>query len=167
MARPLNVILVVLFGIINFGSVQVIRRADLGNWAALALVGTMIIAAAMIVAWRYNSSREISAWFQFASASSADAISITQRMLSDSRWVGTGAGTFAAVLPIYQDLGQFDRATTVDDFRICGRTRATDDPVCHRARGLAYRDPLSRLAQSRARLLLSGGGRRWRRHHAR
>jgi hypothetical protein len=104
-AAPLNVILVVLFGIIYFGSVQVIRRADLGNWAALMLVGTMVIAAAMIVVWRYDFTREISAWFQFASASSADAISITQRMLSDSRWTGTGAGTFAAMLPIYQDLG--------------------------------------------------------------
>jgi hypothetical protein len=100
-----NVILVVLFGIATFGSVQLIRSAGLGGWAAFALIGTMIVAAAMIIVWRYDSSRELSPLFQFASASSADAVSVTQRMLSDSRWVGTGGGTFAAVLPVYQNLG--------------------------------------------------------------
>src|SRR5689334_21862129 len=28
-----------------------------------------------------------------------------QRLLSDTRWLGTGVGTFGAALPIYQDLG--------------------------------------------------------------
>lgn len=100
-----NVILVVLFGIATFGSVQVIRRIDLGNWAALVLIGTVIVAAAMTILWRYDSGRGLSPLLQFASASSVDAVSTTQRMLSDSRWTGTGAGTFAAVLPIYRDLG--------------------------------------------------------------
>jgi hypothetical protein len=100
-----NAILAVLFGITTFGSVQFIRRTGLGNWAMFALVGAMIVAAAMIVVWRYDPTRGLSPLFQFASASSVDALSMTQRMLYDSRWVGTGAGTFAAVLPIYQDLG--------------------------------------------------------------
>jgi hypothetical protein len=101
----LNIALATLFGIATFGSVQVIRRVELGDWAALMLIGTMITAAAMIIVWRYDSSRGLSPFLQFASTSSADAISITQRMLSDSRWSGTGAGTFAAILPVYQDLG--------------------------------------------------------------
>lgn len=100
-----NVVLVALFGIATFGSVQVIRRVGLGNWAALTLVGTMTVAAAMVVIWRYDSSRALSPLFQFATGLSADAASMTQRMLSDSRWTGTGAGTFAAVLPIYRNLG--------------------------------------------------------------
>jgi hypothetical protein len=101
----LNSSLVALFGIATFGSLQLIRRVGLGSWAALILVATITIAAAMIVVWRYDSSRNLSLFLQFASASSADAVSITQRMLSDSRWLGTGAGTFGALLPIYQDLG--------------------------------------------------------------
>ncbi len=101
----LNVGLAALFGIATFGSLQVIRRVRLEGWAVLILVGTMAIAAVMVIIWRSDSSRNLSLFLQFASASSADAISITQRMLSDSSWLGTGAGTFAAVLSIYQDLG--------------------------------------------------------------
>ncbi len=101
----LNVGLAALFGIATFGSLQVIRRVRLEGWAVLILVGTIAIAAVMVIIWRSDSSRNLSLFLQFASASSADAISITQRMLSDSRWLGTGAGTFSAVLSIYQDLG--------------------------------------------------------------
>jgi hypothetical protein len=100
-----NVVLAVLFGIVTFASVQVIRHVGLGDWAALTLVGTMIVAAAMVVIWRYDASRGLSPLLQFASAAPADAVSMMQRMLSDSRLGGTGAGTFAAILPIYRDLG--------------------------------------------------------------
>jgi cell division protein FtsW (lipid II flippase) len=47
----------------------------------------------------------VSLLLQFATAAPADAISLTQRLLSDAGWLGAGAGTFPALLPIYQDLG--------------------------------------------------------------
>jgi hypothetical protein len=99
-----NNFLVTGFGIVIFASIQVVRRAGLPNWAALMLVTTMLLAAAMIVIWRYDSTRAVAPLLQFATAASADAISLTQRLLSDTGWWGTGAGTFTSLLPIYQDL---------------------------------------------------------------
>lgn len=100
-----NSALVAIFGIVAFGSLQIIRRARLANWAVGMLVATMIIAAALVTLWRFDATGAVSPLLNFASALSPEAISITQRLLFDARWVGTGAGTFAAAVPIYQDLG--------------------------------------------------------------
>jgi len=99
-----HVWLTTAFGVVTFGSIQVIRRTALPGWAALMLTTTLLLAAAMIVAWRYDPMRSVSPLLQFATASSADAISLTQRLLSDTRWLGTGAGTYSTLLPIYQEL---------------------------------------------------------------
>jgi hypothetical protein len=104
-SATLNVGLTTIFGVATFVSVQGIRRAGLAKWAALLLVATMLVAAAMIVLWRYDPTRALSPFLQFATASSPDAIAVTQRMLSDASWLGAGAGTFSALLPLYQDLG--------------------------------------------------------------
>jgi hypothetical protein len=104
-SATLNVGLTTMFGVATFASVRTIRRAGLANWAALILLATILVAAAMIVLWRYDSTRALSPFLQFATASSPDALSATQRMLSDASWLGAGAGTFSALLPLYQDLG--------------------------------------------------------------
>jgi len=104
-SATLNIGLTVAFAVIAFGSIQVIRRARLPSWAIGALVATMIAAAVMIVVWRYDSTRMLSPFLQFATAASPDAISVTQRILSDTGWQGTGAATFAQLLPIYQEFG--------------------------------------------------------------
>jgi hypothetical protein len=104
-SATLNVGLTTMFGIATFASVQAVRRAGPTNWAALMLIATMLVAAGMIVLWRYNSTRALSPFLQFATASPPDAISAAQRMLSDTSWLGAGAGNFAALLPLYQDLG--------------------------------------------------------------
>jgi hypothetical protein len=93
------------FGAITFGSIQAVRRAGLANWATGIVVATMITAAAMIILWRFDSARALSPFLQFASAASPDAISVAQRLLSDTAWLGTGAGTYGPLLPVYQGLG--------------------------------------------------------------
>ena len=104
-SATLNVVLVTTFGIVAFASVQVIRRVGLASWATAILLATIIIAAAMIILWRYDTVRSLSPFLQFATAASPDAISIAQRLLSDTGWLGTGAATYAPLLPIYQELG--------------------------------------------------------------
>lgn len=101
----LNVGLIAVLGFVVLGSVQIARRMGLTGWATGVLVTTIIIAAAMVTLWRYDSTRAVSPLLQFATDKSAEAISMTQRLLSDAGWRGTGAGTFSLLVPIYQDLG--------------------------------------------------------------
>lgn len=104
-SATLNAALIAALGVLVFGSIQIVRRADLANWATAVLLATLCIATAMIAAWRYDTTRLVSPFLQFATAAPADAISVATRLLADAGLRGTGAGTFAALLPLYQDLG--------------------------------------------------------------
>ena len=104
-STTLNVGLTVAFGAIVFGSVQAIRRIGLASWAIGMFIATMVAAAAMIVLWRYDSAHMLSPFLQFATAASPDTISVAQRILQDTGWQGTGAATYAQLLPIYQEFG--------------------------------------------------------------
>jgi hypothetical protein len=101
----LNVGLVTAFGLVMLGAIQAIRRVGQARWTAVIFLVTITIAAAMIIVWRYDSSRGLSSFLQFATSAPSDAISVTRRMLSDTGWLGTGAGTYAALSPIYQEFG--------------------------------------------------------------
>ncbi len=101
-----NVGMVAAFGVVAFISVQIIRRFALAGWATAVFAATLVIAAAMIVVWRYNSSGSaLSPFLRFATAASPDAISVARRILADTDWPGTGAGTYAQLLPVYGETG--------------------------------------------------------------
>jgi len=104
-SATLNVGLVVAFGMITFGSIQIIRRLGLAGWAIVVFMATLVIAALMVIFWRYDPSSSLTPLLQFATAAPADSISLAQRMLFDTNWLGTGAGTYMPLLPIYQHLG--------------------------------------------------------------
>ena len=101
----LNVGIVAAFGVATFASIQLIRRIEFSPWLAGVFCATAVVAAAMIVAWRYDGTRPASMALQFATTTSADALIPVQRMISDASWAGNGGGTFAALLPIYRDAG--------------------------------------------------------------
>jgi hypothetical protein len=100
-SATLNVGLTVAFGVVAFGSVQVIRRFGPAGWVTGIFIATIITAATMIALWRHDPASALSPYLQFATAASADAISAAQRILSDTGWLGTGAATYASILPIY------------------------------------------------------------------
>jgi hypothetical protein len=100
-SATLNVALTAAFGVLALGSVQAIRRAGVAGWATGILIATLVIATAMIILWRYDSTGVRSPFLQFATSASPDAILAAQRILSDTSWLGTGAATYAALLPIY------------------------------------------------------------------
>src|SRR5262249_17407304 len=91
-----------LYGLAAFGVIIAVRRLGFGWWLYLALLGTTV---AGLVIWIASSVRPGLSHIAVGFAPvSADLIATTERMLTDAPWVGTGAGTFGALLPIYRDV---------------------------------------------------------------
>jgi hypothetical protein len=76
-----------LFGCVILLGVSVIRKLQLGSWGQAGLGAVVAVALAGFVA---------------AAPVTKDA-TVVARMLSDAKWAGSGAGSFAALLPIYRD----------------------------------------------------------------
>ena len=54
---------------------------------------TVFLVAGMLIAWRYNSAPRSFLSLQFTEAP-AETLAVVQRMLSNSRWTGSGAAPF-------------------------------------------------------------------------
>ena len=83
----------------------VIRRFNFGPWGYLAIISITLLVAIAAIALR-SGSRTVDLTVAFATHVPAPLIAITQRALMETNWAGTGAGTFAAVLPIYRDIDE-------------------------------------------------------------
>ena len=92
-------------GIATLAIAVFIRRFSLGPWGNAAIASTALVIAIVAVAlrpgWQTNDLTIV-----FASHASSPLITLTQRMITETSWTGTGAGTFAAVLPIYRDIDE-------------------------------------------------------------
>ncbi len=104
-AANINVAIVAAFGAATFLSTQLARSLRLAIWTNGILIATLVLAAIMIVVWRFDSDRALSPLLQFATAAPASSIAVAQRLLADTGWFGAGAGAYAVLLPIYQDFG--------------------------------------------------------------
>lgn len=101
---PANIAIVASFGVVTLCLVEVIRRGGLAAWSSLTLGATLLAMLGMTVAWRYNLAQPVSLTLRFSEAP-AETVVTVQRMLSDLRWTGNGAGTFPALWQIYHFLG--------------------------------------------------------------
>jgi hypothetical protein len=63
------------------------------------------LAAAGLVAVRLEDNPTVVAILRLATSASTDSVAVTQRALSDAKWVGNGVGTFDALVPIYREFG--------------------------------------------------------------
>lgn len=104
-AADTNIVIVAVFGAATFLSIQLARRLRLAIWTMGILLCTLVVAATMIVAWRFDILRSPSPLLQFATAAPANSIALAQRLLADTGWLGAGAGTYIALLSIYRDFG--------------------------------------------------------------
>ena len=85
--------------------VAVVRRLGLGP-LGLAAAAVLAIGAAGLLIASEPGLRTKGLALAFAVPSPAALISASQRALNDARWLGTGAGTFAALMPIYREINQ-------------------------------------------------------------
>ncbi len=92
-------------GVATLVAVIVIRRFGFGPWGYSAVAATILVVAGSVVALLPGGVAE-DLTLRFAAQAPAPQLSITQRILTDARWAGTGAGTFAALVPIYRDIDE-------------------------------------------------------------
>jgi hypothetical protein len=89
-----------LCGVSVLITVSAIRRLRLGPWGHAGIAGI-----AIVVAVGFFSSAPATKDLDLTLAlSNQTHIAVTERMLSDVNWAGSGAGTFEALLPIYRDV---------------------------------------------------------------
>jgi hypothetical protein len=90
------------YGLVAFVAVIAIRRLGLGPWGSAAIGAAAIIIAVAVIASR-PAPHGSDVTLTFADKAPAR-IAAAQSMLADATWAGSGAGSFAALLPIYRDL---------------------------------------------------------------
>jgi hypothetical protein len=98
-------------GVIAFAAVFCIRRFGLGPWGTLA-VALPLIAIAAFLAASNPGLRAKNFTLAFATASPESLTSLSQRILADAPLPGTGAGTFAAIAPVYRDIDDHTALST-------------------------------------------------------
>jgi len=91
-------------------AVTIIRRLGLGPWGIAAIAVPAMGLVALLIASQ-PGLRAKGVTLAFAAPSAPALTSASQRILDDSTWTGTGAGTFAAVMPIYRDIDDPETAT--------------------------------------------------------
>jgi hypothetical protein len=97
-------------GVATLAVAVVMRRFSFGPWGYSGIISiALVIAIAAVVL--QPGSRTVDLTVAFAARASAPLITITQRVLTETSWTGTGAGTFSAILPIYQGIDELTIGT--------------------------------------------------------
>lgn len=97
-------------GVATFIVAIVIRKFHMGPWGYSAIIAVGLVVAVAVITFQ-PATRTLGLTLAFASQAPRSLVTLTQRILSETGWAGTGAGTFAAVLPIYQDLDEITSGT--------------------------------------------------------
>ena len=93
------------FGVVAFVLAIIIRRFQLDIWGYLAIVATIVVVVVAAVAvWPGDRVPDLT--LAFATSPQSPMVGLTRRILNETGWLGSGAGTFAAILPIYRDINE-------------------------------------------------------------
>src|SRR5262249_50670160 len=105
-----SALVALVFGLATLLGVIAIRRFRLSSWGVAGVASMMVLAVFCVVAAQpgvYTSDPTLA----LASATPSH-LSLTERMLADGTWTGSGAGSFQALAPIYRDPDDLVRHTT-------------------------------------------------------
>ncbi len=91
-------------------AVTLIRRLGLGPWGIAAIAVPAMGVVALLIASE-PALRTKGVTLAFAAPSVPALTSASQRILDDTTWAGSGAGTFAAIMPIYRDIDDPETST--------------------------------------------------------
>ena len=83
--------------------ITIIRRLQLQLWG-IAIIAISLTGAAILLIATQPSARGRSLLLSFAVSSPTSPPSVSERVLKDAPFAGTGAGTFAVVAPIYREM---------------------------------------------------------------
>ena len=107
-------------GLLALASVNVIRRFELGLLGIAGIIVPILGGAILLVAAQ-PVAHDLSVTLAFAEPSAHPLVALNQRMLDDAPLVGTGAGTLAALAPVYREMDDppaGSAATTAGSFAI-------------------------------------------------
>jgi hypothetical protein len=103
MSAPIGTVVATAFGVVALTSVVLVRRLGLGTWGIVAIALPAILIAGFLAANEPGLHTK-SFTLAFATDAPESLTLMSQRVLDDAPLRGTGAGTFAAITPIYRDI---------------------------------------------------------------
>jgi hypothetical protein len=92
-------------GLAVLAAAFIVRQFHLGPWGLSAVISVALVVAIAALLFQSNN-QSMSLMLGFATRAPEPMLALTQRILTETNWVGAGAGTFAAVLPIYRDIDE-------------------------------------------------------------
>jgi len=100
---PREIFIATAYGVFALTCITIIRRFALGAIGTAAIAAPALAAAILLLAY-HPAERGTSVLLAFAGTSDPSLIALSGRLLHDAPLLGTGAGTFAALAPIYREI---------------------------------------------------------------
>jgi hypothetical protein len=99
--------LAVVCGVATFATTMAIRRFRIQPWGYSAIVSLALVIIVGTVFYLFNK-KTMDVTLAFADYASPSLIAVTKSMLRETSLLGSGAGTFASLVPIFRDINELN-----------------------------------------------------------
>jgi hypothetical protein len=87
------------------------RHFQVGPWGNSAIAAVVAVLIIAVVSFQ-PAVKSLGMTLAFAKHAPPPMLAVSQRVLAETPWTGTGAGTFASIMPIYRDLDEASAGST-------------------------------------------------------